>query len=259
LNDIDVEASYEFAPGAKRGKVTASITITVTPFVSEFSVNRNRDPNIATFAKDANGVEYGISSGTQFNGQRPGATVAGVTFTADLRRDALFGTALYAHTVEDLTQGNPAVKLTNNDKYSLNYNLISFPVADSIAAANRPFYPVLAYPVNNNSRQTLYSVDSPGLGSPNFLGALDSMDVTFHGRLYLVWRYASDDSIVTLARVNWQSVLRASTVNNSLTIDANSVTSSSAMELTNADLHVNSWKDPLYNNLVNDANFWSKK
>jgi hypothetical protein len=258
INDIKITAYYDFAPAAEQGKVSSQKQLTITPVISEFSVNP-KDPPKATFLRNAFGDTYGLSSGNQANGADRGSTDPGVAYTADVNRSGILGSVWYAQlvtTISENTASNP-LSTTENDTYQFNPDFTSsLPLSDSVAGGPpAPLYPT-TFNVNTSTRQQITSRDTPAFGGTRFTGIIKWMDIKFKASMYLVWKY-SDDTIYTLAQADWQSLLLADQpAGMGLTISNSSIVTASPMTLTNSDMNQHAFSTVNCNAWITSPAFW---
>jgi hypothetical protein len=255
-NDVMLKVKYQGMPGPGQQDPPPPAedqkSLTVTPVVQEFSVNP-KDPDNTSWLKNENGVIFGISSGEQADGELQGSTKPGVKYTADLNVKGIGGKGMFLQNVTMLSHANPAVELTNGNKYNPYFQNQGFPLLD--APEGDIFYPTQNGVVYDSNRQMIWSVDTPGLGHIGFAGNLSSMDATFQARMYLVWEFPDPDlTIYTLAWADWQVVFQASTGAGGLQLSPNSVVSAEPKLLSNWDPATIS--PPPYNRLVQSPFFW---
>ena len=234
-NDITIRVSYSLA-----GKTyTKERQLTVTPVVAEFSVNLSKDPPKTSFMTVGGGAIAGLNSGQQaMPGGDAGTGAVGATFTADLRPAGSGGKGAFVQVVTDVTNGNPAgiTFLDGTQKDAALKDGLLFPILDpgggSSPLYNSPAFANIVPPIA--ARQNFRDLDTPYIARVAWAGNLDSMNITFQARMYLVWQF-DDGTLYTLARADWQVVFHSTRVLGINIILPDSVVSADPKVITNAD------------------------
>ena len=233
VDDITIRVTY-----IQGDKIfTNEKKLTVTPVIDELSLVNPKTPPTATFVRNDNGAIIGISSGEQANGADPGTTKPGVTYAADVNVKGIAGDPMFLQNVTALTHGAPALVLTNGIRYNPSFGTTTFPIIDTFDADPVPYYRNSHGHVYNDDRKTIQSADTPAFGHSTFAGLIQSMDLTFNARMYVVWRFP-DATMYTLALQDWQVGFQAITVpvfEIGLQLLPTSIVSASPKVITNAD------------------------
>jgi hypothetical protein len=242
-NDVKIKVSYTPIMGPT--VFSAETTLTVTPVVKEFSVTPKEGGQV-TFLKNNVGQIVGLNSGAQAkNGGWPDGTDvhpndlsgAGAVFFAVVEpRTGIEGTPEFLQTIV-VTNGDPSgVSLSGIGDYNMGLDGEIFPILDTFPALV-PFYQSLKGP-NNSDKVQMTAKDSPIVvekelyNTSGWAGLIARMDVTYSLRLHLVWQFP-DDTIFSLAKVDWSVVFRADSPDGDLVIDPASVITANPFELNN--------------------------
>lgn len=214
--------------------LSATKKISVTPIVGAFSVTP-KNPPTTTFFKRGDGVAIGMTSGRQSaDGEQnaPNSGDIGAKFKADLIKSGVQGEGRFVQVITEFSNGlanNKAMTISNG--LSMGWGPMagySLPLVDSFAG-KEPFYDIALTTANTPDRHTFESEDTPAFGvtGAQMAGSTMTMfDLTFKATLNLVWKFASDNTVYSLADIDWQTVFRASlNPQGVLTVDAASVTS----------------------------------
>jgi hypothetical protein len=247
-NDITIRIKWQCgSPGPGQPPpppITAEQTLTVVPFIVNMDVTPGHNGTV-TLMRDNEGHIIGLNSGIQFPvnggptyGDSPGAKLRATVQHNGLPVNDVTGPG-FVQNVLGVDNFAPAVSLTNGLFYDDYLREGDYPILDYVEAEGAP--PVPLYPSAldtsdpNGNQAGLLSADTPSMGKiPDFADVISGMDLTFRARLYTVWKFA-DETLYTLASVDWQVVFKASLVNGVLTPDPSSVVSAQPFVRTAED------------------------
>jgi hypothetical protein len=258
-NDVKLNVQAHFMQmGQPPLTVVDEELLTVTPVMAEFSVTP-RDPaqvmgdtTQITFLRNLQGQIVGLNSGSQSGpGGDPGGNDGnlnriGASFTADLNpRTNVAGQPQFLQTMTIVTNGDPFGAFINGGVGNLDMRLAggeTFPILDT-SLAQKPFYwpsgsirfPDTADRVRLTSKDTPFLAEKETFNTSAWAGLIDTMEVTYDLRLFLVWEFA-DSTIYTLGKVDWRVVFYAFTpMGGALEISSDSVITANPAIRTYAD------------------------